>query len=264
VEVKFDKKEFEAIAKNLDLAAFEQEIGRVTPILNEIGQDLDAAKAFILSALEKAKEPVSKTQFRFDFLASPSRILGDSRGRVCGLEVEDTVLVPRNGDTKAKGLGTKRVLEVDTVVFCIGDRVDEEFGLSVKWNEFAKNPEPGYPIDNLSYEAYDLETESPLEGIFLAGWAREASSGLVGSARKDGVSGAKVLLEYLRTEQPKREVDTSAMLMHLSQQGTRVVTKLDWQRLEEAEKAEAEKRGLEEFKFSDNDAMLAAIGQYEL
>ena len=55
------------------------------------------------------------------------------------MEVEDTALVPSNGDTKAKRRGTKRILPVYTVIFCIGDRVDEEFGLPVRWNEYRNN-----------------------------------------------------------------------------------------------------------------------------
>ena len=80
--------------------------------------------------------------------------------------------------TKAERLGTKRVLPVDSVIFCIGDRVDEEFGLPVRWNEFVKNPEPRFPVDGASYEAYDPETEKPVEGVFVAGWSREANSWL--------------------------------------------------------------------------------------
>jgi len=197
-EVKFSKKEMENIARNLDLDHLDREFERVKPIMLAIGQDLHAARDFILSALPKALEPVTQARFRLDFLASPTRILGDQEGRVCGLEVEDTTLVPQNGDTKARGLGTKRVIDVDTVIFCIGDRVDDEFGLPVQWNEFVKNPNPVYPINGLSYEAYDPQRGQPVEGVFVAGWSREASSGLVGVARKDGENGATALLQYLK------------------------------------------------------------------
>ncbi|HWQ84697.1 MAG TPA: FAD-dependent oxidoreductase, partial [Anaerolineales bacterium] len=179
-EVKFSKKEMENIARNLDLEHLDHEFERVKPIMQSVGQDANAARDFILAGLAKALEPVSKARFRLDFLASPTRLVGDTDGRVCGLEVEDTTLVPQNGDTKARGLGTKRIIEADTVIFCIGDRVDEDFGLPVQWNEFVKNPNPVYPINGLSYEAYDPGPGKPVEGVFVAGWSREASSGLVG------------------------------------------------------------------------------------
>jgi len=261
-EVKFTKNEMQNVAANLDLEALETEIERVAPRMEAVDQDPQAAKDFILSALAKALEPVPDTRFTFQFLSSPSRIVGDENGQVNGLEVDDTELVPRNGDTKAQKLGTKRILDVDTVVFCIGDRVDDKFGLPVKWNEFVKNPEPIYPINGTSYEAYDPETEKPIEGLFVAGWSREASSGLVGVARKDGVNGAKATLEYLKASSPIE--DSSAVLekldLKLTQMEQPAVSKDEIKRLEEMERVEAEKRGLETYKMKSNQEMLAALG----
>ncbi len=261
-EVKFSKKEMEGIARNLDLEDLDAEIERTRPVMEAVGQDVQAAKEFILSGLPKALEPVSKTRFRFDFLASPTRLLGDENGMVCGLEVEDTTLVLKDGDTKARGLGTRRVLDVDTVIFCIGDRVDEGFGLPVEWNEFVKNPEPRFPVAGLSYEAFDPESGKPLEGVFVAGWSREASSGLVGVARKDGENGAKALLQYLET-QPVTEGHALALdrlNSLLAHTGKRVVSKEDVVKLEEFEQAEAARLGLEEVKLKTNEEMLAVIG----
>ena len=115
-EVKFSKKEMENLARNLDLQHLDAEIARVAPIMQSIGQDPAAAKDFILSGLPKALDPVSDTRFIFDFLASPTRILGNEQGAVVGLEVEENTLVQKDGDTKARGLGTKRILNVDTVI----------------------------------------------------------------------------------------------------------------------------------------------------
>jgi ferredoxin--NADP+ reductase len=260
-EVKFTKKEMENVARNLDLEALDEEITRVSARMKAVNQDPQVAKDFILSALPNAKEPVSESRFLFEFLSSPSRILGDESSQVCGLEVDDTELVPRNGDTKAQRLGTKRVLDVDTVVFCIGDRVDEAFGLSVQWNEYVKNPTPKFPVDGCSYEAYDSDVDKPVEGVFFAGWSREASSGLVGVARKDGGCGANALLQYLQTKSP--QADTEKIIEELEgvleKNFSSVVSKEDVQRLEAVEKAEAQELGLEEYKMKTNEEMLAAI-----
>ncbi|MEJ2599166.1 MAG: FAD-dependent oxidoreductase [Anaerolineales bacterium] len=53
-EVKFSKKEMEIVARNLDLRALDREIERVAPVMQAVGQDVSAAKDFILSALPKA------------------------------------------------------------------------------------------------------------------------------------------------------------------------------------------------------------------
>lgn len=261
-EVKFDKKEMESVASNLDLKALDEEIARVAPAMEAVGQDIQAAKDFILSALPKAYESVSESRLLFDFLASPVRILGDASGQVQGLEVEETKLIPFNGDTKARGTGIKRILDVDTVIFCIGDKVDETFGLPVQWNEFVKNPNPSYPVNGISHEVFDAQTGQPIQGIFVAGWSREASAGLVGVARKDGESGAQAMLQYLQTmpamENPTAVADNvNKLLQKISKP---IITKANILRLEAVEQSEAERRNLDEFKFGSNEEMLAAIG----
>lgn len=261
-EVKFDKAEMEYVAANLDLAALDAEMERCRPIMESIGQDVGKAKDFILSALPKAAPRTSDTRFRFDFLASPTHILGDAQGGVAGLEVEDNTLVLKGDDTKSKGLGVKRVVDVDTVVFAIGDTVDESFGLPVKWGAFIKNSEPRFPVDGISYEAFDAEANRPLDGVFVAGWSREASTGLVGAARKDGTNGAKAVMQYLQTLAPAASGDVpAAVAERLARLDKPIITKSDWQCLEEAEHAEAARRGVEFFKFASNEEMLAAMRQ---
>ena len=262
-EVKFTRDEFESIAANLDLEDFEREMARVTPVMRAVGQDPEEAKAFILSARERALPPVSETRFRFRFLSSPHRILGDDQGHVRGLEVENTTLVLVNGTTKAKGLGTTYVLDVDTVIYCIGDQVDPRLGLPVHRGAYVTNPHPRFPVDGISYEAYDPEKGEPIEGIFVAGWARQPSKGLVGVARKDGTNAAHAVLQYLHT-QPALSPDELDRRRHAFQEalqrlGKPIVTKEDWLLLLEVEAQEAQRRGLPEFRFATVEEMLAAI-----
>lgn len=262
-DVKFTKKEMELVARNLDLAALDAEIARCADAMRAVGQDPEAAKTFILSALEHAEESVSQTRLRFQFLASPHRIVGDEQGRARGLEVEDTTLVARpDGSSNAVGLGTFRVIEGDTVVFCIGDRVDETFGLPLdKSGDFAKDPKPRFAVEGASYEAYDPETQGPIDGVFLAGWSREASVGLVGTARKDGERAGQAVLAYLRSKTlGSKEQALAALQAKLLMLGEPVVRKEDLQRLESAETAKAAELGVPEFKYASNEEMLAAIG----
>ena len=261
-EVKFTQKEFEITSGNLDMAAFDAEIERCRPVMEEVGQDADEAKSAILKSREKAYDPVSATRLRFDFLASPTRMLGDANGRVQGLEVEETKLIPRGEDTRAVGTGVHRVLDVDTVVFCIGDRVDADFGLPLnQWKEFAKNPNPRFPQEETSYEAYDPDSERPVGHIFLAGWAREASSGLVGAARKDGTNGAKAVLAYLETLPASTGDPLSCFVEKISELDHPVLTSERWAVLDALEQEMAEKRGLPSFKFPTNDEMFDALSK---
>ena len=251
VEVKFDKKEMEHIIANLDLAALDAELARVAPIMQAVGQDPAAAKATILEALPRPETKVSETRFRFEFLASPTQMFGDANGYLTQLELEDNTLTLKDGDTKARGTGVKRLLDVETVIFAIGDKVDESFGLPVEWNEFVKNPNPRFPIEGISFE-------STFEDVFVGGWSRKASDGLVGYARKDGTNASKAVWQYLQTLSPSA-ADTDAVADRVHGLDKPVVTKEDIKRLEAVEAEEAQKRGLEEFKFDNNEEMLDAM-----
>lgn len=254
-EVKFDKKEMEYVIANLDVAALDAEIQRVTPIMQAVGQDPAAARAAILEALPKALPKVSDTRFRFEFLASPVQMFGDAQGNLTAVEVEDNILVEKDGEMKAKGTGNKRRIEVETVIFAIGDKVDDTFGLPVEWNEFVKRENPRFPIEGNSFE-------TPFDDVFVGGWSRKASSGLVGYARKDGTNAAKAVWQYLQTKQPI-EVNMDALFERMRGLGKPVVMKDDIRKLEAAEAAEAQKRGLEAFKFDTNEEMLQAMGFME-
>jgi ferredoxin--NADP+ reductase len=256
-EIKFDKKEMEYVIASLDQAALDAEIQRVAPIMQAVGQDPEAARASIMEALPKALPKTSETRFRFEFLASPVQMIGDAEGRLTQVELEDNILLASNGDTKAKGTGNKRRLDVETVVFAIGDKVDDSFGLPVEWNEFVKNQSPRFPVDGTSYE-------SPFEDVFVGGWSRKASSGLVGIARKDGTNAAKAVWQYLQQTKQPGETNVEAVNGKLKNLSKPVVLKEDVKKLEAVEAAETQKRGVDEFRFNNNEEMLQAMGLKEM
>lgn len=251
-EVKFDKKEMEHIIAYLDQSALDDEMARCVPIMQAVGQDPAAAKATILESLPKAEAKNSDSRFRFEFLASPVQMLGDTDNNLTKIEIEENSLALKDGETKARGTGVKRMLDVETVIFAIGDKVDESFGLPIEWNEFVKSPTPKFPIDGLSFE-------STIEGVFVGGWSRKASEGLVGYARKDGTNASKAVLHYLQTLSPVNP-NVEAVEAKVNGLGKPIVRKEDIKRLETVEAEESQKRGLEEFKFDNNEDMLNAMG----
>ncbi|MBN1249090.1 MAG: FAD-dependent oxidoreductase [Anaerolineae bacterium] len=263
VEIKFTRQEFEHIAANLDVADFEREIERVRSRMAAVDQNPDEAKAFVLSALDRAEPPVSNTVVRFRFLASPSRMLGDGEGRVAGLEVENTELV-RNaeGVTRPVRTGTTDILDVDTVIFCIGDRVSEDFGLPTQWFSFVKHPDPHYAVGGISFEAFDPACGEALPGVFIAGWAREASKGQVALARKDAQGCAAAVKGYLADRPVAGDAAAARrrLMVALGQLDKPVITTADALRLEEIEAERAAAAGEEAFRFDTNAAMLEALG----
>ncbi len=258
-EIKFDKNELQAVGANLDADALDEEIDRAAALMQSLGQNPQSIKDFVHTAISNATPCDSPTRLRLRFLLSPNRILGDEGGTVKGLQVEHNTLVLKNGEVKARGLGTYETLDVDTVIFAIGDRVDEKIGLPVEGNEYVKSPTPRYPVEGDSYEVFDPKTGLPVEGVFVAGWSRNASEGLVGIARKDGVRGARAILQYLSNLPPANDARMVKIIPRIKTMGKAVITKADLKRLEEVEQAQALARGLPEFKFSTNEEMLSAI-----
>lgn len=253
-EVNFTKDEMKHLISYLDLSEFDNEMTRVLPALQAINQDAEAGRHKVLDSLAKADPKTAEGKFHFDFLASPTGMYGEN-GVMNKLEVEDNILADKDGKISAKGTGIKRLIDVDTVIFAIGDKVDESFGLPTEWNEFVKNKEPHFPVDNISFE-------SSVDGIFVGGWSRKASEGLVGYARKDGTSAAKAVWQYLQTKQPAN-ASAEAVTAKMKGLNKPVIMKEDIKRLEAVEAEEAAKRGLEEFKYASNEEMLQAMGLTE-
>ncbi len=259
-EIKFDKKELESIVGYLDVPAVQMEIQRVTPQMLNLGQDPNNLRQLIADALDKAAPVNAGRGFRMQFLASPVRILSDSSGHVNGMEVEQTMLVrTANGETAAHGMGLYQTLDIDTVIFAIGDQVDSSLGLPTTGAEFTKNPQPRFPVEGSSYEVFDPAAGKPIEDIFVAGWARKASTGLVGLARKDGSNGAKALLQYLATL-PPQPANIEGVRARLRALPKPLVTNADLVRLEQAERERAAALGVPDFKFDHNLEMLEVMG----
>ena len=257
-EVKFSRKELENVVANIDMVSLEAEFSRVAPILKAVWQDIDVSRRFFLDGLPNALKPISETKLRFEFLVSPVSILGDWTRGASALIVEDNTLIAENGNVKSRGLGSTRQIGANTVIFAIGDTVDKDFSLPIKGDAYSVNPNQSFPVDGISFEAFDMDADAPIKAVFLAGWARQASSGLVGVARKDGENAAKAVLQYLQTLPPMNDLEKTYtnFTNWLHTNFKQVVTKDNLGRLHASEQAEKQARGVEDFKFATNEEML--------
>ena len=259
-EVKFDKKEMETIISYIDLSAFDREIERVSGEMVKVGQNVQAIKEELLAPLSKVSPKERNARLTFHFLASPKQIRSDDGTHVSAIEFEENQLALQDGEIVASGSGKTNVLEVDNVIFAIGDRVLDELGLPINHSGFCKAKLPKYAVNADSFEIEDPETGNTQAGIFVAGWARNPSSGLVGTARKDGVNAAEAISQYLERETFDSGITAKDLEGKLEQQDCKVVTKEHLPILEAAEKKLAGELGLEEYKFSNNEEMLKIMG----
>jgi ferredoxin--NADP+ reductase len=260
LEKAYDDSEFEYIDMYLDNADMKQEIDRVSSQLRAVGQDVGA----ITQKFVKQSEPLEGRRLTFRYLCSPTKVIANDQGRVAALEAEENAMILQDGKTVAKGTGKTRRIEVDCVIYAIGDQVDAALGLPFSRGAFVTNPEklPGDP-NPAAYQPYDPETKKVLNGIFVAGWSRNASVGLVGVAKQDAERGMKVVNEYLAGKEGlsagEMEEKIEALMDTLKKKGASVVTKADVELLEGAEQEEARARKTWDFKYTSDAKMLEVI-----
>jgi ferredoxin--NADP+ reductase len=247
----------------MDLDGIKKEFERVKDRLVAVGQKPEDILKGLLDEFTKCEPSASQTKVGFRFLASPKRVLVDANNQVRGLEMEDNKLEPKGEDTAAVGLKQFYEFPCDSVVFAVGDKVDETVGLPYKGGVYVTSPnKTGNDPDDALFQAYDEASGEVLEGVFLAGWARKASEGLVGVAKRDGDWCAEVVMRYLAAKPvgtgPKAVLDKlHAMLKH------RKSRPVDAKRLRALETAEKAHKGptdcIGEFKYVSNEEMLALI-----
>jgi ferredoxin--NADP+ reductase len=257
--------EIQAVAANIDCVHLQEELERIRPNLEAVGEQIDVAlKDLTKHCAMKAKEGESPSRMRFKFLSAPTEIVVDGNGKLIALRVEKTELYRKGEAIAARGTGVFEEIECDTVVFAIGDRVDDSFGIPSNGTEFHKNPtpDPEFPGDE-SYQLFDPIAGQPVEGVFLIGWSRQASDGVVGRAKLDGERGMAVVNRYLQHVAPGStdglHEKIAALVQLLLERGVRPVNYGDVQKLEAIERAEAQKGGVEFFKYFTDEQMLNAI-----
>src|SRR5207247_9849517 len=104
-EKAYEDKEFEDVEDAFDRELYRQELERIRPRLEAVGQDPDE----LIKALAARPEPAERTRARlpFRFLASPQRVLADS-GRGSALDAAGTR--PARPGARTTGADTREAL----------------------------------------------------------------------------------------------------------------------------------------------------------
>lgn len=258
--------EIQAVAANLDQDALRGELERVRTKLEAVGEDIDVIwKELTRHCAAKPKEGESPSKMFFRFLSSPTEIVVED-GKVKALRIENTELFKRAEAISCKGMGSYVDIECDSVIFAIGDKVDESLGLPCTGTEYVRNPnpDPNHSGDE-AYQVFDPATGQVCEGLFVIGWSRQASDGVVGKAKQDGERGMAVVNRYLQRLEPGSAKNCEEKLVKfqqlLEERGAVLVNYSDVQKLEVIEREESTRRGVEFFKYQTDEEMLRAIHQ---
>ncbi len=261
MEAKFDEKEIQYVDAHIARDALTAELERVKERCARCNQDVSPEKLFE-EHFRRLKNPAFGSvppRLTFRFLTSPTAILKDEHGRIARIEVAENDLVLReDGSTKAVATKERAIIEADTLVFAIGDKQDPNIGLPMGPHGYAVEPGPE-TTEKPHFQLWNPETDKPLAGRFVVGWARRASTGLVGIARHDGELGAAEAIEFLKNAPESNTLNEAEILARLEKKGLHPVTKADLALLARVEQREAAARHLSAFKFADNDAMFKAI-----
>lgn len=263
LEIKFDPKEIGFVEGHVSRNELLRELERVKERCARCGQDVSPEKVFTqhFPLLKDAGFASVPPQLTFRFLSSPAAILADADGRIAKLVVaENELVLKEDGSTAAMATRERTEIEVDTLIFAIGDKHDARVGLPMGPEGYATAPHPDHPGEPC-FEAWDPDARCAMPGRYLAGWARQASTGLVGIARHDGEVCAAKVIEFVSRAPECATWGEQEILARLEAKGLRPVTKADLELLAHAEAREAQARQLNSFKFADNDAMFKAIAE---
>lgn len=173
----------------------------------------------------------------FDFFASPRALIGKD-GRVDAVEVERTKL--EGG--RAVGTGETYRIEAGLVVTCIG---------------YQTSPIPDVPYDEKNGRFANEEGRiSP--GLYCVGWARRGPTGTIGTNRPDGFAIIEKVAEDIGAGAGKP--GRAGFEALAAERGIDFVRFTDWQRIDEAEIANA-RDGSPREKFVHVDHMIGALGR---
>lgn len=205
-----------------ELGAMEETVALVDPAQLPDGVTADdpkqqKLKEKILGTLRdySQNDPGSKMKrLHMKFFASPVRVLGESR--VEGLEVAVTEV----RDGRAVKTGETYVLDVGTVITAIG---------------YTAIPLDGVPIADWG-TCYANEDGKIQDRLWAVGWAKRGPSGVIATNRKDSGEVAHMLLEELEDGDRKGGEGLDHLL---KERGARPVLYEDWERIDEAEQANA-------------------------
>jgi ferredoxin--NADP+ reductase len=185
------------------------------------------------------------------FYRSPAEILC-REGRVCGLRVEHTELVARDGRLRAEGTSRFSELSCGLVLRSIGYRSD---------------PLEDVPFDERRgvLPSVDGRLATPagdvVAGEYVSGWARRGASGVIGTNKEDAREVIGHLLDDLGALEPATHPEPEAIDALLEAKGVRRVDASDWEALRRSERRRGSWHGRRAIKYERVDEMLAALDE---
>jgi ferredoxin--NADP+ reductase len=190
------------------------------------------------------------------FLVSPVELLDDGTGAVGGIRlVRNKLYATDTGTLQPKPTGEFEDLPVGLVFRSVGYKGVPLSGVpfNEKWGV----------ILNEKGRVLDADSKQAVVGEYTAGWIKRGPTGVIGTNKPDAAETVACMLEdlahdrYLRPTAPSR--DAADRLVRDRQ--PRCFSYDDWLKLNELEVRRGKETGRPRVKFTDIEAMLAALGR---
>ncbi|MFH2135379.1 MAG: NADP oxidoreductase, partial [Pseudomonadota bacterium] len=219
----------------------------------ESGSQQDKNLKILQSFAERGQGNNAK-KLHLRFRVSPTEVLADAEGKVCGLKLEkNRIETQADGSTVARGTGEYEELEVGMVLPAIGFSLDPIDG--VPYDEAARI------VANEDGRVVDPVSRAVVANEYVVGWARTGPRGLIGSHK---AASAHVVAHMAADgiglsarELPPRD----AIIELLRERSVQFISFEDWKRLDDVEVSRGERRAAPRDKIVDVESMLALLGQ---
>ncbi|GAB4581799.1 MAG: FAD-dependent oxidoreductase [Anaerolineales bacterium] len=191
----------------------------------------------------------------FRFLVSPVELYGENGRVTCMKMVKNTLSRTEAGTLRPNATQEFEELPVGLVFRSIGYR-----GV----------PLPDVPfherwgvIPNQQGRVTDLQTNTPVIGLYTAGWIKRGPSGVIGTNKPDAVETVDAMLADMNTGIlfTPAHPDTEEARALIATRQPRYVTYQDWLKLDEIELARGQAVGRPRLKFTDVEEMLRVLGK---
>ena len=188
------------------------------------------------------------------FFVAPAELVGDESGNV-----------------KCVRLAVNRLKRTETgtlVTEVTGETEAIAAGLVFRSVGYRGVPLPGVPFNermgvilNAGGRVLDPDTQTPLPGMYVAGWIKRGPSGVIGTNKPDSVETVERMFEDACVCQMLKpvNVDREAIVKLLERRGARPVSFAEWLQLDRLECAAGTAAGRPRAKFTSVVEMLAAL-----
>ncbi len=188
-----------------------------------------------------------KRKFVMHFRKSPIEILG--KGHVQKAKFEINKLVGAPNAQKVRGTGKFEEIDCGIVFRSVGYR-----GIPIKGLPFSDQ----YGIIP-NQAGRVMDSEVIYTGWYVAGWIKRGATGIIGTNKPCSEETVKSLLEDLEHLNPCEVPSTDEVLKFLKDREVRVVSFVDWKKIDAAEIDRGVKLGKPREKFARVTGMLSAI-----